>query len=155
NLSIEYRWPVGDADLIRLYAAELVRLKPDLIITSSVQNVSAFRELTHTIPIVFTGASDPVAAKLVESLARPGGNITGFTDNADLQYASNAKWLELLKELAPNLQRVGVVYSSLDPSWAGRMRALETASSTVKIRLSRVDALHGDLELEQGIEKFA
>jgi putative ABC transport system substrate-binding protein len=154
NLSIEYRWAAGDANLGRTYAAELVKLAPDVILTASVQNVSALRDETHTIPIVFTGASDPVAAGLVESYARPGANITGFTESAEAQYAANAKWLELLKEISPGLARVAIIYSSADRSWIGRMQAADRAASLLKMQLSRVDA-HDEAGIEQGIGEFA
>jgi putative ABC transport system substrate-binding protein len=153
NLSIEYRWAEGDANLGRTYAAEWVRLAPDLM-TASVQNVSALREQTHTIPIVFTGASDPIAAGLVESYARPGGNITGFTKNPEAQYAANAKWLELLKEISPSVDRVAIIYSSADRSWTGRMQAAEGGASLLKMQLSRIDT-HDDAEIESEIGGFA
>ena len=100
NIRIEYRWGDGRADTMRKYAAELVALAPDLMLASSSAAVAPLLEATRTVPIVFAGIGDPVAGGYVESLARPGGNATGFTI---YEYSIGGKWLELLKEVAPRV----------------------------------------------------
>ena len=106
NLRIDIRWAAGDAELYRKYAAELVALAPDIILASSSPTVAALQAATRTVPIVFAHAVDPVGAGFVDSLARPGGNATGFVL---FEYGISAKWLELLKEIAPALKRVAVL----------------------------------------------
>src|SRR5215813_1844150 len=110
NVQIETRWAAGDADRLRTYAAELVALVPDVILTTGNAGAAPLLHATRTVPIVFVVVPDPVGAGLVDSLARPGGNATGFTS---FEYGLSAKWLELLKEIAPHVTRVGVLR---DPS---------------------------------------
>ena len=95
NLRVEYRWAAGNADNIRKYAAELVATKPDVIVGSGTPTVTSLEQATRTVPVVFVQVTDPVGAGVVESLARPGGNVTGFTN---FEYSLSGKWLELLKE---------------------------------------------------------
>jgi len=114
NVRIEYRWGAGDAELFRRYASELVALAPDVILAGGGAVVPSLLQATRTVPIVFTGTPDPVGAGFVESLARPGGNITGFTPF--LEFGISAKWLELLKEIAPGVRRAAVIR---DPALAG------------------------------------
>jgi putative ABC transport system substrate-binding protein len=130
NIAFDYRWAGGDSSRVTAYAQELVALGPDAVVCNSVQLVTALRDRTRTIPIVFASASDPVEAGLVQSLARPGGNITGFTS---IQAATNAKWLELLEELSPNVARVAVMLSSHDPSNVRRFRSIQRAGAMLKI----------------------
>src|SRR5262249_32284759 len=106
NARLDVRWTAGRADAARKYAAELVALAPDIIVTDTSFNVAAMQQATRTVPIVFGGVIDPVGAGLVDSLARPGGNTTGFTA---FEYAIAAKWLELLKEVAPRVTRAVVL----------------------------------------------
>ena len=105
NVRIDTRWPVGDADRSRS-AEELVALAPDVILASASANVAALQRITRSVPIVFANVIDPVGAGFVASLARPGGNTTGFSA---FEYSLSGKWLELLKEIAPNLTRVAVL----------------------------------------------
>ena len=102
NARLDVRWTAGSVDAARKCAAELVALAPDIIVTDTSFNVAAVQRATRTVPIVFGGVIDPVGAGLVDSLARPGGNTTGFTA---FEYAIGAKWLELLKEVAPGVTR--------------------------------------------------
>jgi putative tryptophan/tyrosine transport system substrate-binding protein len=102
NLRIDTRWGGGDADLSRSYAAELVALAPDVILASGGSILTPLLQASRTVPIVFTIVADPVGAGLVDSLARPGGNITGFTG---FEYSLSGKWLELLKQIAPGVTR--------------------------------------------------
>ena len=105
NIRIDYRFGAGDADNMRKYAAELVALAPDVILGSGTASVAPLLQATRTVPIVFAQVTDPVGAGFVDSLARPGGNATGFLL---FEYAISGKWLELLKEIAPRVSRAGV-----------------------------------------------
>jgi putative ABC transport system substrate-binding protein len=106
NLQLEYRWAGDSPDRARTYAAELVRLKPDVMLAQGSIPVLALQRETRTIPIVFTQINDPVESGLVESMARPGGNLTGFFP---LEFSVAAKWLAMLREIAPGLIRVAVI----------------------------------------------
>src|SRR5215475_1294500 len=106
NIRIDYRWGAGDADAMRKYAAELVTLAPDVIVASGTATVAPLLQATRTVPIVFVQVADPVGAGFVDSLARPGGNATGFTL---FEYGISGKWLELLKEIAPAVTRAAVI----------------------------------------------
>jgi putative tryptophan/tyrosine transport system substrate-binding protein len=108
NIQIDYRFAAGDPVLFKTYAAELVGLAPDAILAGSSQSVAALRQQTHTIPIVFAAVGDPVGQGFVQSLARPGGNITGFSSADAPLYG---KWLQLLKEIAPRITRVAVIFN--------------------------------------------
>jgi putative tryptophan/tyrosine transport system substrate-binding protein len=107
NLTVDYRWGVADDESARTATAELLALGPDLIVANATTALAAARRATGTVPIVFTGVSEPVAQGFVAGLARPGGNITGFTN---LEPSASAKWLELLKEIAPNVRRVAIMF---------------------------------------------
>jgi putative ABC transport system substrate-binding protein len=106
NIAIEYRWAGGNADSIRKYAKELVALNPAVILSHTSTALASLLQETRTIPIVFTVVADPVGAGYVDSLARPGGNATGFTT---YDYSIGGKWLELLKEIDPRITRVAVL----------------------------------------------
>ena len=106
NVRIDYRWGAVDEDGLRRYAAELVALAPDVILATGSSTVRALQRATSTLPIVFAATGDPVAGGLVAGLARPGGNATGFLS---IEYGMSAKWLELLKQIAPALTRVAVL----------------------------------------------
>src|SRR5437763_13285506 len=106
NLRIDYRWGAGDAERIRQYAVDLVALAPNVILSAGSPSVAAFHQISRSVPIVFVTVVDPVGSGVVDSLARPGGNITGFDQ---FEYGISPKWLELLKEVAPNVARVGVL----------------------------------------------
>ena len=151
NVAFEYRWTGESSDLVQAFAKELVALAPDLLLTQSVQLVSALRNETRIIPILFGGASDPIEVGLVESLARPGGNITGFMSIAA---ASNVKYLELIKELDPRVARVLVLMSSKDPSNEGRTRGIEAGGPSLKVNVSKADVLILP-DIERAISDFA
>src|SRR5579864_6455321 len=106
NMRIDTRWAAGNADDTRKYAAELVALTPDVILATGSATVAALQQATRTVPIVFVQIADPVGSGLVESLAQPGGNATGFTL---FEYGLSGKWLELLKEIAPGVTRAAVL----------------------------------------------
>src|SRR3989441_3616398 len=107
NVRIDYRWAAGDTGCFHRYAEELLALAPDVILASATPSVQALQQATRTVPIVFAIVSDPVGAGFVDSLARPGGNVTGFTP---MEFGFGAKWLELIKEIAPRVTRVAVVW---------------------------------------------
>src|SRR5215469_8735284 len=120
NARLDVRWTAGSVDAARKCAAELVALAPDIIVTDTSFNVAAVQQATRTVPIVFGGVIDPVGAGLVDSLARPGGNTTGFTA---FEYAIAAKWLELLKEVAPRVTRAAVLRDSTIAAGIGQFAA--------------------------------
>jgi ABC-type uncharacterized transport system substrate-binding protein len=151
NLHIEDRWGAGDPQNFRAYAAELVRQRPEAILANTPPAVSALRAETTTIPIVFTGVSSPVDAGFVQSLARPGGNVTGFST---FDPAMASKWLELLKEITPGLERVAVMFNLQTTTVSGTLflAAVETAARSISIEVMDVrDAA----EIEQKVATFA
>jgi putative ABC transport system substrate-binding protein len=108
NLRIDIRWSAGDAVLARNYAAQLIGLTPDVILASSTTNLTVIQQATNTVPVVFVQVSDPVEQGFVTNVTRPGGNLTGFSM---FEFSVGGKWLELLKEIAPGLARVGVMFN--------------------------------------------
>src|SRR5262245_55222295 len=126
NVSIDTRWGAGNLENLRKYSAELVALGPDVIMANSSAAVSHILDATHAIPVVFTTVTDPVGAGYVESLAHPGGNITGFTN---FEYAIAGKWLELLKEIAPRISRVAVMRESAVAAGPGQFAAIGSSSA--------------------------
>jgi putative ABC transport system substrate-binding protein len=104
DIRIDYRWGPGNAELYRRHAADLVALAPDVILTSGTSTMGPLLQTTRTVPIVFVNVNDPVGGGFVETLARPGGNATGF---ASAEYAIAGKWVQLLKEIAPDVKRIG------------------------------------------------
>jgi putative tryptophan/tyrosine transport system substrate-binding protein len=108
NITVDYRWTGGDAARAKVDAAELVSQKPDVIVANSTLSLAAVRSETRTIPIVFVMVGDPVGQGFVSSLAHPGGNITGFTA---FEFATSAKWMELIKEIAPELRRIAFIFN--------------------------------------------
>jgi putative ABC transport system substrate-binding protein len=125
NLQIDYRRGAGETDPARRYAAELVALAPDVILASGGSVVGALLQATRTVPIVFTQTPDPVAAGFVASLARPGGNATGFTTS---EYGISGKWLELLKEIAPGVTRAAVLRDPTIPSGIGQFASIQSVA---------------------------
>src|SRR5262249_43967221 len=122
NLQIEYRWTTGD---LRKAATELAELQLDVIFATATPSVAALHEVTRTVPIVFVMVADPVTAGFVASLAKPGGNITGFPN---FEYGIGTKWLELLKEIAPNVTRVGVIRDPTVASNVGQFAAIQSVA---------------------------
>ena len=151
NIRLDYRWAQGDAERIRAYATEFVNLKPDAILVDGVPSVAALLQETRTIPIVMSIGSDPVAAGFVTSLARPGGNFTGFMN---FEYAMAGKWLEVLKEIAPHLTRVALIHYPENPTWPGQRRAIEAVAPSAGVRLI-LAGVHDAAEIERAITEFA
>jgi putative ABC transport system substrate-binding protein len=132
NFRFEMRFASGSAERMQANAAELVRLAPDVIFASATVALTAVQRETRTIPIVFAQVTDPVGAGFVASLARPGGNITGFTQH---EFSVGVKWLELLKELAPRVERVVVLYDPRNPAVEGYLSTMKEAASTFRVQL--------------------
>src|SRR5262245_6901344 len=132
NIKVEYRWDAVQADRRKTHAAELVGLKPDLIVAVTTPSVTALLNETRTVPIVFVQVSDPLGSGLVDNLARPSGNVTGFTN---FEFSMGGKWLELLKQIAPNLQRVAVLFNPDTSPAAGAfyLRTIEAASRALMV----------------------
>ena len=137
NLRIDFRWGTGaDMDRVRAYAAELVALSPEVILGVAVTSLVQLQQATRTVPIVFVQVSDPIGAGFVASLARPGGNMTGFTL---YEYGFSAKWPELLKEIAPSVTRVAVLRDPGNPSGTGQFGAIQAVAPSLRMDLSPVD----------------
>jgi putative ABC transport system substrate-binding protein len=151
NLQIDYRRGAGDTVPTRRYADELVALAPDVILASGGSVVGALLQATRTIPIVFTQTPDPVAAGFVASLARPGGNATGFTTS---EYGISGKWLELLKEIAPGVTRAAVLRDPTIPSGIGQFASIQSVAPSFGVELSPVD-LRDASEIERDVAAFA
>ena len=151
NLQIDYRWSEGNEDDTRKYAAELVALAPDVIFTAGSAAVGPLRRATRTVPIVFALVPDPVGSGFVDSLARPGGNITGFTQ---FEYGIGAKWLEVLKEIAPSTTRAAVIRDPAITAGIGQWGAIQSVSPSVAIEVSPVNLVDAG-EIERGLTAFA
>ena len=135
NVRIEYRFGAGNTD--RDYAAELISLGPDVILVSSGSALAAVQKTTQTLPIVFVSVSDPVGAGYVASLARPGANTTGFTL---FEYSISGKWLELLKQLAPDMRRAAVIRDASITSGTGQFAASQAVAPALAVELTPIDA---------------
>jgi putative tryptophan/tyrosine transport system substrate-binding protein len=151
NVQIDYRWSTGKEDDTRKYAAELVALAPDVIFTSGSAGLSPLRRATRTVPVVFALVPDPVGSGFVDSLAKPGGNVTGFTP---FDYALGAKWLELLKQIAPAVTRVAILRDPSIAAGLGIWGAMHSVSSLIGLELRPVD-LHDPGEIERALAAFA
>jgi len=152
NLRVDWRWAGGDPARFDRYAAELVALGPDMLLAQSSPSVVALRQKTSTLPIVFTMVTDPVGQGFVESLARPGGNITGFSDFNALMAG---KWLEMLTQVTPPVTRVAVLYNPATAPYAGlMMRAIEDAAPSFAIS-AKAAPCRDDAEIEQVTAELA
>jgi putative ABC transport system substrate-binding protein len=151
NAKIETRWGAGDADRIRKYAAELVALAPDVILAATSVVTGPLLQATRAVPIVFVQVIDPVGAGFVESLARPGGNVTGFMHH---EYGLSGKWLELLKEIAPHVTRGAVIREPADPAQIGQFAAIQSMAPLLGMLVSPVN-VHDAAEIERAVTAFA
>ena len=151
NLQVDYRWTESNADRIRSYAAELVTLSPEVVLTAGGTHVGALQRASRSVPIVFVQVADAVGGGFVSSLARPGGSATGFT-NFDFNFST--KWLELLREVAPRTTRVAVLQDPRNPSGAGQVGAIQAAAAPLNIGVVPV-SLHDAEEMQRGINEFA
>ena len=150
NLQIDYRWGAGNVERYRTFAAELVALTPDILMTVGAPAVEALQRATRTVPIVFTSVTDPVGGGLVTSLARPGGNTTGFTLS---EYGLSGKWLELLKEIAPRVMRTAVLRDPVAVG-IGQFAAIQAVAPSLQVELSPVDVRDAG-EIERAVTAFA
>jgi ABC-type uncharacterized transport system substrate-binding protein len=151
NVRIDTRWGENDVELDSRYATELLTFAPDVILASGTLSVAALRRLTHISPIVFAGVSDPVGAGFVDTLARPGGNVTGFMI---FEYSLSGKWLELLKEIAPRLMRAAFLRDSANPAGIAQFGAVQAVAQSLGVELRPVDTRDAG-EIERSIASFA
>jgi putative tryptophan/tyrosine transport system substrate-binding protein len=151
NVRIDYRWIAGDADRARRYAAELVALAPDVILASGTSNVAPLLQATRTVPIVFPVIGDPVGAGFVDSLARPGGNATGFMSR---EYSLSGKWLELLKEIAPSVTRVAVLRDAALSVGPVQFGVIQAVAPSLRVEVNPIN-LRDAGEIERAIAAFA
>ena len=151
NVQIDFRWNARKADDTRKYATELVALAPDVIFAAGGPTLAALQQVTRTVPIVFVNVADPVGAGFVDSLARPGGNVTGFMNS---EYGISGKWLELLKQIAPGVTRVAVIRDLNNRSGLGQFGALQGAAPSFGVELFPV-GMRDVGEIERGIGAFA
>ena len=151
NVRIDIRWGAADAERMRKHSAELVALAPDVILAAGgTPTVSALQQMTRTVPIVFVGVADPVGGGFVASLASPGGNTTGFTV---YEYAISGKWLELLKEVAPHIQRA-ILRDSATIAGGGQFGAIQSVAPSLGVEVSPVN-VHDVDEIERAVTAFA
>ena len=151
NAQIDIRWGMGDPERIRKNVTKLIALTPDAIFATTFPTVVALQQATRTVPIVFAGLFDPVGAGLVTSLARPGGNTTGF---ASFEYGLSVKWLELLKQVAPRVTRVAVLRDSLTPVGIGQLAAIQGVAPSFGVELTPI-VVRDAAEIEPAVAAFA
>jgi ABC-type uncharacterized transport system substrate-binding protein len=151
NVRIDTRWGAGDTERFRKYAAELVALGPDVVLATANSIAGDFEQVSRTVPIVFVTTIDPVGSGLVASMARPGGNATGFIA---CEFSLNAKLLDLLKVVAPGTARVAVVRDPFVPAGSAGFAAIQTAASSLGVELTPIGVRDSD-EIEHGITEFA
>jgi putative ABC transport system substrate-binding protein len=151
NVQVDIRWASANSDLIRRHATELTALAPDVILAPGASTVGPLLQATHTIPIVFAIVADPVGAGFVASLARPGGNATGFSA---FEYGVGGKWLGLLKQIVPNLSRVGVLRDAATPSGVALFGIIQTTAAALKVEANPLD-LRDTTEIERTVTAFA
>ena len=151
NLQIDYRWGQHDPDRLRKYAAELVALGPEVIVANATPSTTALQHATRSVPVVFVNQVDPVGAGFVESLARPGGNVTGFTN---FEYGMGGKWLELLKEIAPRVMRVAVLRDPASAAGIGQFGAVQSVAPAFGVELRPVD-IRNTGEIERALAAFS
>ncbi len=151
NVRIDYRWALGQADAIRKQAAELAALAPDVILSSGTASLVPLMQATPTVPIVFVNVADPVGGGFVDSLARPGGNATGFMQ---FEYDLSGKWLELLKQIAPNVTRAAVLRDPALPSGIGQFAVIQSVAPSIKVEVRPV-SVRDAAEIERAIAAFA
>ena len=151
NVRIDTRWAGGNAAEIRRHAAELAELAPDVILAHGSSTVGPLLKATRTVPIVFPVANDPVAAGYVDSLARPGGNATGFLS---FEYSISGKWLELLKQIAPSVTRVAVLRDAAVTSGTGQFGVIQAAAPSLRVEVRPINMRDAG-EIERAVAAFA
>ena len=151
NVRIDYRWYAGDADAARKYAAELIALTPDIVLASGTLGVTAIQRVAGPVPIVFALVADPVGAGIVNSLARPAENATGFML---YEYSLSGKWLELLKQIAPRVTRAAVIREQANAAGIAQFGAIQALAPSLGVQVSPVNVRNVN-EIESGIATFA
>jgi putative ABC transport system substrate-binding protein len=151
NVRMDTRWGTNDTDLYRKYAAELVALAPDVILSATGPSTQALQRVSRTVPIVFAIALDPVGSGIVESLARPGGNATGFMQ---FEYSLSGKWLELLKGIAPGLTRAAVLRDPDTTSGVGQFAVIQAVAPPLRIDVIPIDPRDAS-DIESAVQTFA
>jgi putative ABC transport system substrate-binding protein len=151
NVRIDTRWATADPAEIRRHAAELAALAPDVIVAHAATTVGPLLQATRTVPVVFPAVVDPVGAGFVDSLARPGGNATGFMN---FEYSISGKWLELLKQIAPGLTRVAVLRNAATPSGPGQFAAIQAVAPSLRVEVNPVNVRDAG-EIERAVAGFA
>jgi putative tryptophan/tyrosine transport system substrate-binding protein len=151
NVRIDIRWGADDVDRERRYAAELLALVPDIILAGGTLGVAAVQQASRSVPIVFAAVSDPVGVGFVDSLNRPGGNVTGFMS---VEYSLSGKWLELLKEVAPGVKRAAVLRDAANPGGIGEFSVIQTVAPSLGVEVRAVN-LRDAGEIERSIAAFA
>jgi ABC-type uncharacterized transport system substrate-binding protein len=153
NMRIDYRWAHAgrDVDLFHKYAPELVALAPDVILASGFPSMAALQPITRSVPVVFVLVADPVGAGFVESLARPGGNITGF---ALYEFSISAKWLELLKRIAPHVTRAGIIRDPTLTAGTAMFGAIQAVAPSLGVDVRPIDVRDAS-EIERAVTAFA
>ena len=151
NAIVDIRWFTGNSADARKYAAELVALAPDVILANTSSALTSLQQVTPTVPIIFAGVADPVGAGYVDSLARPGGNITGFTV---FEYSMSGKWLQLLKEIAPGVTRVAVFRDLSIAAGPAQFAVIQAAAPSLGVELRPVD-VRDEGEIERALALFA
>ena len=152
NVRIDTRWGEDDIDLERKYAAELIALTPDVILASGTLSVAALRRINRTLPIVFVGVTDPVGAGFVDSLARPGDNVTGFMI---YEYSFGGKRLELLKQIAPSVTRAAILRDPENSAGGAEFGAIQAAAQLLRMEVSPINSRSDAGEIERAITAFA
>jgi putative ABC transport system substrate-binding protein len=151
NIKIDVRWGENDVDRVRRYANELVTLTPDVIVAAGTLASTALRRTTRVAPIVFVRVSDPIGAGVVDNLARPSGNVTGFMN---FEYSLSGKWLELLKQIEPRLTHAAVIRDSDNPAATAQFGAIRITASSLGIDVSPI-GIHDGAEIERAITDFS
>jgi putative ABC transport system substrate-binding protein len=151
NVRIDIRWGENDVERDRKYAGELVALAPDVILASGTLSVTALQRVTRAVPIVFVRVSDPVGAGVVDTLARPGGNVTGFMN---FEYSLSGKWLELLKQIVPRLTHAAVLRDVTNPAGIAQFGAIRTTASSLGVDVSPISVRDAG-EIEHAVADFA
>jgi putative tryptophan/tyrosine transport system substrate-binding protein len=151
NLRIDYRFGGGDSSAIPKLVKELLQLRPDVILAATTPAATAARQQTLSLPIVFVQVPDAVSAGYVTNLAHPDGNITGFTN---FEFSIGGRWLQIMKDCAPKVSRIAVVFDPANPSWAAYLRTIETAAPSFKVQLTPI-GVRDATEIEANITAFA
>jgi putative tryptophan/tyrosine transport system substrate-binding protein len=151
NVRIDIRWATDNSDAVRRHAAELAALAPDVVLAPGASTLGPLLQVTRTVPIVFAIVADPVGAGFIDSLARPGGNATGFTS---FEYAIGGKWLELLKQIGPDVTRIAILRDPATPSGTGQFGVIQAMAPSLKMEVSPVN-LRNAAEIESAVTAFA